>query len=48
MVIPLLLCGSAFPKDQALGTANIKDIAPTVTALLGLEPAREWVGRSLL
>lgn len=48
MVIPLLLCGSAFPKDHPLETANIKDIAPTVTALLGLEPAREWVGHSLL
>ena len=31
-------------KGKELATASIKDVAPTVTALMGLDPADEWEG----
>ncbi|MBQ3049289.1 MAG: alkaline phosphatase family protein [Oscillospiraceae bacterium] len=48
MIIPLILLGSAADKLVSLENANIKDIAPTVTALLGVQPDREWEGKSLI
>lgn len=48
MVIPMIFWGSAFPKGQELSKANIKDIAPTVAKLLDVQPAKEWVGTSVL
>ena len=48
MTIPLFLKGTPFTAGKVLEGANIKDIAPTVAALLGAEPAPEWEGRNLL
>ena len=48
MIIPIILNGDAFEKGKELETASIKDIAPTITALMGAEPAREWEGKALV
>jgi predicted AlkP superfamily pyrophosphatase or phosphodiesterase len=48
MTIPLLLLGKPFAPGELAGEASIKDIAPTVTALFGIEPDEEWEGKSLL
>ena len=48
MTIPLLLRGSAFPAGKVLKEASLLDIAPTVAALTGIQPAAEWEGRSLV
>jgi phosphopentomutase len=48
MTIPILLEGSAFAKETALDSINIKDLAPTVATLLGVAPDAEWEGKSLI
>lgn len=48
MIIPLIILGSAADRVKSLDEANIKDIAPTVTALLGVEADPEWEGQSLI
>lgn len=48
MTIPLLLSGPRFAGRGQLTGVSIKDIAPTVTALLGVRPSPRWEGRSLL
>lgn len=48
MTIPLILNGPAFAPGRVLESASIKDMAPTIAALLGAAPAREWEGKSLL
>ena len=48
LTIPIILNGVPFPGGRAIDGASIKDIAPTIAALTGATPAREWEGRSLL
>lgn len=48
MTIPVMILGRDFPVGQTLENVNIKDIAPTVTKLLGVEPEEEWEGSSIL
>lgn len=48
MTIPLFLFGKGIPGNKELSHADIRDIAPTVTALLGVEPDPEWEGENLL
>lgn len=48
MRIPILCRGRTFAPGGTLADASIKDIAPTVTALLGVPAAQEWEGRSLI
>lgn len=48
MLIPLICIGPDFKPGSSLGSAGICDIAPTVTALMGIAPAEEWRGKSLL
>ena len=49
MTIPLLIRGETFAPGSALpGDVSIKDLAPTIAALLGVPPCRDWEGRSLL
>ena len=44
MTIPLFFMGERFEKGRVLPEASIKDVAPTVVALMGLDPEREWEG----
>lgn len=48
MTIPLILHGAHFKQGVKLQTASIKDIAPTVTSLMGLPKPREWEGHCLV
>ena len=48
MTIPLIVLGNGADKIKSLEGANIKDIAPTITALLGVEPDPDWEGKSLI
>ena len=47
MIIPMIAIGPDFAPGSSLDGANIKDIAPTVVKLLGVEPEAEWEGESL-
>ncbi|NLB36565.1 MAG: sulfatase-like hydrolase/transferase [Clostridiales bacterium] len=48
MTIPLFLKGKAFNPNSQPKDANIIDIAPTVTKLLGVQAADEWEGKPLI
>ena len=48
MTIPIIIKGEKFEAGKALKNADIKDIAPTIAKLLGVEPDEEWEGASLL
>ena len=48
MKIPVFFRGPAFAAGKVLDKVSIKDIAPTITALLGVEPDEEWEGVSLV
>ena len=44
MTIPIIFCGSRFEKNKKVSGMSILDIAPTVTRLLDVPAAREWMG----
>ncbi len=48
MIIPIIINGKDFEACKQLENANIIDIAPTVTKLLGVEPDIEWEGKPLI
>lgn len=48
MTIPLMINGKQFAKGKVLDGATIKDIAPTVTDILGVPKNPDWQGKSLL
>lgn len=48
MTIPMIFVGEIAERIQGLENANIKDIAPTVAALLGVNADPEWEGKSLV
>lgn len=48
MRIPLLGLGPDFEPGKIFEHANICDIAPTITTLMGIEAVAEWEGKSLL
>ena len=48
MRIPLIVIGKEITKNAILEEVNIKDIAPTITKLLGVEPDEEWEGKCVL
>lgn len=48
MTIPVLIQGPDFAPGKELENVNIKDLAPTVAKLLGVEPDPDWEGRSLV
>jgi arylsulfatase A-like enzyme len=48
MLIPMICHGTAFTAGADLGEVSIKDVAPTVTELLGVKPDEEWEGKSFL
>jgi len=48
MTIPVFLRGPQFARGKELSGISIKDLAPTIAALLGVRVPREWEGKSLL
>ena len=48
MTSPFFLMGPRFEQGKILPEASLKDVAPTVAALLECEPAEEWEGTSRL
>ena len=48
MTIPLFIKSKSISPDTELKNANIIDIAPTIAKLVGVEPAEEWEGKSLI
>lgn len=48
MTIPMIFLGKVAEQVTDLENASIKDIAPTVTALLGVSADPEWEGKSLI
>ncbi|MCR5041403.1 MAG: alkaline phosphatase family protein [Clostridia bacterium] len=48
MTIPIFCEGPLFEKGKEYPGGSIKDIAPTVAKLLGVTPAKEWEGKSLI
>lgn len=48
MTIPIIFCNKSKKLPIDFDNASIKDIAPTITKLLGVEPDSDWEGKSLL
>lgn len=49
MTIPLIMMGEEFEMGKVMDEeVNIKDIAPTVTRLFGIEADGDWEGKSLI
>lgn len=48
MTIPMIVLGAAADRVGSLENVSIKDIAPTVADLLGVEADPEWEGKSLI
>ena len=48
MIIPIAFCGEDFEAGKEIENVSILDIAPTITALLGVEPDEDWEGRALI
>lgn len=48
MTIPVTIHGKRFPRGKQLAHFDIRDFAPTIVDIMGLEPDEEWEGRSVL
>ncbi|MBR1690650.1 MAG: alkaline phosphatase family protein [Oscillibacter sp.] len=48
MTIPMAFLGKQFPAGTDIDGLNIRDIAPTIADILGVEPDHDWEGRSIL
>ena len=48
MTIPLFFFGKEFTPGELSDELSLLDIAPTIVKIMGLEPDREWEGRSLI
>lgn len=48
MTIPIIGCGPSFTPGELPEGLSIKDIAPTITKLLGAAPADEWEGKPII
>lgn len=46
--IPMMYWGTLFEAGTTVQDSTIKDIAPTIAAVLGLTPPDEWEGKNLL
>lgn len=47
MTIPVVFRGNLFPESRELERFDIRDFAPTIVDILGVEPDSEWEGRSI-
>ena len=48
MTIPQFFVGPRFAPVKELAGVSLLDLAPTVADLMGVPPAPEWEGKSLL
>ena len=48
MTIPVIINGANIECGKKLYNVSIKDIAPTIVSLLGVEPNSDWEGKNLL
>jgi arylsulfatase A-like enzyme len=48
MVIPFFMTGPGIEAGRKLEQFSIKDIAPTILNLFGIQPPREWEGKALV
>ena len=48
MQVPVTFHGPNFPQGKELASCDIRDLAPTIVELLGLEPDEDWEGTSVL
>lgn len=48
MTIPMFFYGKQFTPGRVLNNVSILDLAPTIAHIMGIAPAREWEGKSLL
>jgi bisphosphoglycerate-independent phosphoglycerate mutase (AlkP superfamily) len=49
MKIPLIISrGSTMVASDKMDSANIIDIAPTITTLMGIKENEDWLGTSLI
>ncbi|MCR5485756.1 MAG: alkaline phosphatase family protein [Clostridiales bacterium] len=48
MTIPFFFFGDMFEKGKVLGSVSLKDVAPTVTELMGVPAVEDWEGHSIL
>lgn len=46
--IPVIIRGETFTAGKELQDVDLKDLAPTIAQLLGVKPADEWEGKSLV
>lgn len=48
MTVPLFFCGEEFAPGEIEKPLSLLNIAPTIAALMGLAPEKEWEGASLI
>ena len=48
MTIPMFFYGEPFIQGKELENVSILDITPTVADIMGINPVREWEGKSLV
>jgi bisphosphoglycerate-independent phosphoglycerate mutase (AlkP superfamily) len=48
MSIPVTFHGAQFPAGKELEACDIRDLAPTIVDILGVDPDEEWEGTSVL
>ena len=48
MTIPMMFYGPQFTPGRELSGVSLLDIAPTIADIMGVTPAKEWEGKSLV
>ncbi len=48
MLVPMFFLGKAFEPGKELESVSLNDIAPTIVKLHGIEPDRDWEGKSVI
>ena len=48
MTIPMFFVGKEFEAGREVENVSILDIAPTVADVMGIDPAEEWEGKSIV
>ena len=48
MTIPFFFIGESFTKGEIKKQLSLLDIAPTITAVMGISPDEDWEGKSII